>query len=106
MPVNPPPLDFAARIAQRRAMAEAYRARAQTTGDELLRKVYSGLAATYENMARVIEQAALRIESIESTTAKAREKIVAAEPRETDDPSATAYAASTRMSRMPPRRDY
>jgi hypothetical protein len=29
----------------------------------------------------------LRIESIKSTTAKAREKIVAAEPHETDDPA-------------------
>jgi hypothetical protein len=37
-------------------------------------------------MARVVEQMALRIESIKLTTARARETIVAAEPHETDDP--------------------
>ena len=71
--------DFTLRIAQHRAMSDAYRTRAQATGDDLLRKVYSGLAATYENMARVIERTALRIESIKLTTAKAREKIAVAE---------------------------
>jgi hypothetical protein len=86
MPDNPLPLDFTSRIAQHRAMSDAYRTRAQTTADDLLRKVYSGLAATYENMARVIERTALRIESIKLTTVKARDKIVAARPDQTDSP--------------------
>jgi len=82
--------DFTSRAAQHRAMSDAYRIRAQTTGDDLLRKVYSGLAATYENMARVIERTALRIESIKLTTARAREQIIGAAPDRTDDPSAAA----------------
>jgi hypothetical protein len=82
--------DFTSRIAQHRAMSDTYRTRAQTTSDELLRKVYSGLAATYENMARVIERTTLRIESIKLTTARAREQIAIAEPERKDDPSAAA----------------
>jgi hypothetical protein len=82
--------DFTLRIAQHRAMSDAYRTRAQATHDDLLRKVYSGLAATYENMARVIERTALRIESIELATAKAREKIAVTAPDRRDDPSAAA----------------
>jgi hypothetical protein len=80
--------DLTLRIAQHRAMSDAYRTRAQATHDDLLRKVYSGLAATYENMARVIEQTTLRIESIELTTARARESIAVAEPDKTDNPGA------------------
>jgi hypothetical protein len=82
--------DFTLRVAQHRAMSDAYRTRAQATHDDLLRKVYSGLAATYENMARVIERTALRIDSIKLTTARAREKIAVAEPVRRDDPSAAA----------------
>ena len=77
-------------MAQHRAMSDAYRTRAQATHDDLLRKVYSGLAATYENMARVIEQTTLRIESIEATTARARESIAVAKPDNTDNPGAVA----------------
>jgi hypothetical protein len=39
-------------------------------------------------MACVVEQMALRIESIKLTTSRAREKIVAAKPLKTDDPGA------------------
>ena len=70
--------DFTSRVAQHRALADAYRTRAQMARDDVLRKIFAGLAATYENMARVVEQTALRIESIKLTTARAREKIVAA----------------------------
>jgi hypothetical protein len=80
--------DFMSRIAQHRAMSDAYRTRAQIASDDLLRKVYTGLATTYENMARVVEQTALRIESIKLTTSRAREKIVAPEPLKTNDPGA------------------
>ena len=82
--------DLTLRIAQHRAMSDAYRTRAQATHDDLLRKVYSGLAATYENMARVIERTTLRIESIELTTMRAKEKIAVAEPHDRDNPGAIA----------------
>ena len=87
--------DFMSRIAQHRAMSDAYRTRAQIARDDVLRKVYAGLASTYENMACVVEQTALRIESIKLTTARARENIVAAEPFETDDAGAVLQAAPT-----------
>ena len=82
--------DLTLRIAQHRAMSDAYRTRAEATHDDLLRKVYSGLAATYENMAGVIERTTLRIESIKLTTARAREQIAVTEPNRKDDPSAAA----------------
>jgi len=87
--------DFMSRIAQHRAMSDAYRTRAQMARDDLLRKVYAGLATTYENMARVVEQTALRIESIKLTTSRAREKIAAAAPLETDDPGIHRTSASS-----------
>jgi hypothetical protein len=82
--------DFTLRIARHRAMSDAYRTRAEATHDELLRKVYSDMAATYENMARVIERTIVRIESIELTTARARERMPVAEPDRKEDPSAAA----------------
>jgi len=82
--------DFTLRIAQHRAMSDAYRTRAQATGDDLLRKVYLGLAATYENMAGVIERTTLRIESIRLATARASENIAAAKLDQKHDPSAAA----------------
>jgi hypothetical protein len=91
--------DFMSRVAQHRAMSDAYRTRAQMARDDVLRKVYAGLASTYENMACVVEQTALRIEGIKLTTARAREKIVAAEPLETDDPGAVMQAAPTGKAR-------
>jgi hypothetical protein len=81
--------DFMSRMAQHRATSDAYRLRAQTARDDLLRKVYAGLATTYENMACVVEQTALRIESIKLTTSRARENI-APVPLETEDPGAGA----------------
>jgi hypothetical protein len=81
--------DFTLRIAQHRAMSDAYRTRAQTTHDDLLRKVYSGLAATYENMAGVIERTTSRIEGIKLATARAKEHMAGA-PERKDDPSAAA----------------
>jgi hypothetical protein len=89
MPDGSPHPDFTSRIAQHRAMSDAYRTRSQVARDDLLRKVYAGLATTYENMARVVEQSALRIESIKLTTSRAREKVVAAPPEAADDPGAT-----------------
>ena len=80
--------DFTLRIAQHRAMSDAYRTRAQATHDDLLRKVYLGLAATYENMAGVIERTTLRIEGIKLATARARENIATATPDRREDPSA------------------
>jgi hypothetical protein len=53
-----------------------------------LRKVYSDLAATYENMASAIERTTLHIESIQLTTARATQMIVTAEPHDTDNPGA------------------
>jgi hypothetical protein len=82
--------DFTLRIAQHRAMSDDYRTRAQATDDDLLRKVYLGLAATYENMARVNERTTLRIDGIRLTTARAREKTAAAKPDRGNDPSAVA----------------
>jgi hypothetical protein len=82
--------DFTLRIAQHRAMSDTYRTRAQATHDDLLRKVYSDLAATYENMARVIERTTLRVESIQLTIARVREKIAVAEPHDKDNPGAVA----------------
>jgi hypothetical protein len=87
--------DFLSRIARHRAMSDTYRARAQTARDDLLRKVYAGLATTYENMASVIEHTALRIESIKLTTSRAREKIVAVKPLDQDDPGRTIRAPRT-----------
>ena len=95
MPDNASRPDFVSRIAQHRAMSDAYRTRAQMARDDLLRKVYAGLATTYENMARVVEQTALRIESIKLTTSRAREKIAAAAPLETDDPGIHRTSASS-----------
>ena len=89
MPDDSPQPDLTSRIAQHRAMSDAYLIRAQIAHDDLLRKVYGGLATTYENMARVVEQTALRIESIKLTTSRAREKVVAAPPDAADDPAAT-----------------
>jgi hypothetical protein len=82
--------DFTLRIAQHRAMSDGYRTRAQATDDDLLRKVYLGLAATYENMAGVIERTTLRIEGIKLATARAREKIAVAKPDRRDGPGASA----------------
>ena len=77
MPDDPEPnaaTDFSARSAQHRAQADTYRMRALAPDDELLRKVYAGLAFTYDNMARAIEQTALRIESIRLATQRARQQ--------------------------------
>ena len=100
MPDDPFRPDFMSRIAQHRAMSDAYRTRAQVVRDDLLRKVYAGLATTYDNMARVVEQTALRIESIKLTTSRAREKLAAAAPLETDDPGIHRTSAS-RTGRQP-----
>ena len=90
MPDDPSRLDFTSRVAQHRAMSDAYQTRAQTTGDEILRKVYSGLATTYENMARIIERTTSRIESIKLTTARAREQIAVTQPDQSDGPGTAA----------------
>ena len=69
-------LDFAVRASQRRVMAEAYRARAQATSDEFLRKIYAGLANTYDNIARELERVSTCIEAVNLATSFAKSKIV------------------------------
>src|SRR5437762_9590322 len=86
--------DFTLRIARHRAMSDSYRTRAQATHDDLLRKIYSDLAATYENMAGVIERTTLRVESIQLMTARARQMIATADPHDTDNPGIVNFGSA------------
>ena len=64
------PHDFRARAAERQAMANEYRARAEVTDDAMMREIFTGLARTHEAMARELERTASRIADIGEATAR------------------------------------